>query len=138
MSDDLITPDSVNIEEILEIYESAYLDVALDEESEQIRLKEEVIARAFLSESRERLQLVAYYALKDDAQRIDQLELVNRINDNYVLIRAGIDSENDLWLDYTILLKGGVTRKAIIQATRIFLMLVPRAVTECDEEGIVE
>jgi len=37
--------------------------------------------------------LVAYYGIKDDAQRVDRLELVNRINENYVLIRAGIDDD---------------------------------------------
>lgn len=135
---DLITPDSVTIEEIRDVYEQAYLDAVLDDEKRQIRLREEVLARVFLSESKERLQLVAYYGIKEDAQRADRLELVNRINENYVLIRAGIDDDGDLWFDYCVLLKGGVTRKAIVQATRVFLMLVPRAVNECDEDGIVD
>lgn len=135
---DLITPDNVTIEMILEIFEAAYMEASLDEEKKQIRLREEVLARVFLSESKERLQLVAYYGVKEDAQRIDRLELVNRINENYVLIRAGIDEDGDLWFDYCVLLKGGVTRKAIVQASRVFLMLVPRAVNECDDDGIVD
>jgi hypothetical protein len=92
----------------------------------------------FLSESKERLQVVAYYGIKEEAQRAERLELVNRINENYVLIRAGIDDDGDLWFDYCVLLKGGVTRKAIVQAVRVFLMLVPKAVNECDEDGIVD
>lgn len=138
MAADLVTPDTVTIEDIRDVYEQAYLDAVLDEDKRQIRLREEVLARVFLSESRERLQLVAYYGIKDDAQRVDRLELVNRINENYVLIRAGIDDDGDLWFDYCVLLKGGVTKKAIVQATRVFLMLVPRAVNECDEDGIVD
>ena len=138
MSVELVTPDNVSIELIRDVYEAAYMEVTLDEEKKQLRIREEVLARAFLSESKERLQLVAYYGIKDDAQRIDRLELVNRVNENYVLIRAGIDEDGDLWFDYTILLKGGVTKKAIVQATRVFLMLVPRAVNECDEDGIVD
>ncbi len=138
MAADLVTPDSVTIEEIRDVYEQAYLDAVLDEDKRQIRLREEVLARVFLSESRERLQLVAYYGIKADAPRADRLELVNRINENYVLIRAGIDDDGDLWFDYCVLLKGGVTKKAIVQATRVFLMLVPRAVNECDEDGIVD
>lgn len=138
MSVELVTPDNVTIELVRDVYEAAYMEVTLDEEKKQLRIREEVLARAFLSESKERLQLVAYYGVKDDAQRIDRLELVNRINENYVLIRAGIDEDGDLWFDYTILLKGGVTKKAIVQATRVFLMLVPRAVNECDEDGIVD
>lgn len=135
---DLVTPDNASIDLIREVYEQAYMEVTVDEDKKQVRIKEEVLARAFLSESKERLQLVAYYGIKDDAQRIDRLELVNRVNENYVLIRAGIDDDGDLWFDYCVLLKGGVTRKAIVQATRAFLMLVPRAVNECDEDGIVD
>ncbi|MFO0848929.1 MAG: YbjN domain-containing protein [Gemmataceae bacterium] len=138
MAADLVTPDNVSIELIRDVYEQAFLDAVLDDEKKQIRLREEVLARAFLSESKERLQLMAYYGIKEEAQRLDRLELVNRINENYVLVRAGIDDDGDLWFDYCLLLKGGVTKKAIVQATRVFLMLVPRAVNECDEDGIVD
>ena len=138
MATELVTPDTLSAEGLRDIYEQAYMDVTLDEEHGLIRIREELLARAHLSESRERIQLLAVYGLKDDAQRIDRLELVNRINENYVLIRAGIDDDGDLWFDYCILVKGGVTKKAIVQATRAFLTLVPKAVNECDEEGIVE
>jgi Putative bacterial sensory transduction regulator len=138
MSNELITPDNVTIQEIFQIYEAAYMDVKLDEENEIIRVQEELLARVHLSESKERLQIIAMYGMKDDAQRIDRLELANRINENYVLIRSGIDDDGDLWFDYCILLKGGITKKSIVQATRIFLMLVPKAVNEYDEDSIVE
>lgn len=35
-------------------------------------------------------------------------------------------------------MKGGITKKSIVPATRIFLMLVPKAVNECDEDSIIE
>ena len=138
MSNELLTPDTITIEAVRDIFEAAYLDVDLDAETNQLRIREELLARAFLSEARERFQLVAYYGIKEDAQRVDRLELVNRINEQYFLIRAGIDDDGDLWFDYTVLVKGGVTPKALVQATRIFLMLVPRAVHDCDEDGIVD
>ena len=138
MATELVTPDNVSVEMLRDLYEAAYMDVTLDEEHGLIRIREELAARAHLSESKERIQLLAVYGLKEEAQRIDRLELVNRINENYVLIRAGIDDDGDLWFDYCILVKGGLTKKAIVQATRAFLMLVPKAVNECDEDGIVE
>ena len=138
MASELLTPDTVTIEGVRDVYEAAYTDVVLDEETGQLRIREDLLARAFLSEARDRLQLVAYYGIKDDAQRVDRLELANRVNDQYVMIRAGIDDDGDLWFDYTISLKGGVTPKAVVQATRMFLMLVPRAVHDCDDDGIVE
>ncbi len=138
MAIELVTPDNVSVEMLRDLYEAAYMDVTLDEEHGVLRLREELAARAHLSESKERIQLLAVYGVKEEAQRIERLELVNRINENYVLIRAGIDDDGDLWFDYCILVKGGLTKKAIVQATRAFLMLVPKAVNECDEDGIVE
>jgi hypothetical protein len=138
MSMDLVTPDNVSIEMIQEIYDAAMMEASLDEESQYIRIKEEVRAQATLSESKERIQLLAFYGIKEDAQRIDRLELANRVNENFAVVRAGINDEGDLSFDYSIILRGGVTRKAIVQATRVFLMLVPRAVNDCDEDGIVD
>jgi hypothetical protein len=135
---DLVTPDNVSLELIRDIYEAAFMDVSLEDEGRGIRIKEEVLARAFLTESKERLQLGALYGVQEDAQRIDRLELANRINDKFAVVRATIDDDGDLVFDFAIILKGGVTKKAIVQATRVFLMLVPRAVNECDEDGIVD
>jgi hypothetical protein len=135
---EIVSPENVSLELIRDIYDSAMMEVTLDEEKRFIRIKEDVVARCTLSESKERIQLIAYYGIKDEAQRIDRLELVNRINEQYVLIRAGIDDDGDLWFDYCLVLKGGVAKKHIVQATRVFLMLVPKAVSECDEDGIVD
>ena len=135
---DLLTPDTATIEAIRDVFEAAYMDVTLDEEHGVLIIREDVVARARLSDSRERLQLMMLYGVKEEAQRIDRLELVNRINEQYALIRAGIDDDGDLWFDYCILLKGGATRKGIVLATRMFMLLVPKAVNECDEDGIVE
>ncbi|MCZ2343182.1 MAG: YbjN domain-containing protein [Bacteroidales bacterium] len=137
MEMDWITPDTVSIEVIRDIYDAAYLDVILLEETQQLSIRDEIKARATLAQTNERLQLLAYYEIQPDATRADRLELANRINDRFVLIRAGVDEEGDLWFDYTVLLKGGVTKKMIVQATRVFLMLVPRAVQECDEDNII-
>jgi hypothetical protein len=135
---EMVTPENVTIEMIHQIYDAAMMEVTLDEEKRFIRIKEDVVARCTLSESKERIMLVAYYGVKEEAQRIDRLELVNRINDQYVLIRASIDDDGDLQFDYCLVLKGGVSKKHIVQATRVFLMLVPKAVSECDEDGIVD
>lgn len=138
MDQELVTPENISLEMLRDIFDAAMMDIAMDEEKRYIRIKEDVVARCTLSESKERVQFIAYYGVKEDAQRVDRLELVNRINEQYVLIRAGIDDDGDLWFDYCLVLKGGVTKKHIVQATRVFLMLVPKAVSECDEDGIVD
>jgi len=138
MSGELVTPDNATTELLLEIYEQAFMEVSADEEGNGIRLLEEVRARAFLNDASDRIQIGALYGIKEDAQRIDRLELANRINDRFAVVRAAIDDDGDLLFDYCIVIRGGVTKKAVVQATRLFLTLVTRAVNECDEDEIVD
>jgi hypothetical protein len=138
MSVDLVTSENVSLELIHSIYESAMMEVSIDDEKQFVRIKEEILARARLPENKERIQLGALYGIKEDAQRVDRLELCNRINDQFVMIRASITEAGDLYFDYDITIKGGVTKKQIAQATRMFLKFVPKAVSECDEDGIID
>jgi Putative bacterial sensory transduction regulator len=137
MSNELVTPETVTLEAVRDLYETALMDVTLDEESGFVVIDDEIVARAKLSDNKERLQLIAFYKVREDTERIDRLELVNRINDQYVLIRAAVGEEDELWIDYGIVLKGGATKKQIAHATRMFLKVAEMAVKDCDEEGIV-
>ena len=137
MSNELVTPETVTLEAVRDLYEAALLDATLDEESGFVVIDDEIVARAKLSDTKERLQLIAFYKVREDAERIDRLELVNRINDQYVLVRAAVGEEDELWIDYGIVLKGGATKKQIAHATRMFLKVAEMAVKDCDEEGIV-
>jgi hypothetical protein len=136
---DILTPENITLEIIHDIYEAAmFEEVTIDDEKSFIRIKDDILARARLPESKERLQLGALYGIKEDAQRIDRLELVNRINDQFVMIRASITEAGDLYFDYDITLKGGVTKKLIAHATRMFIKFVIKAVADCDEDGIID
>jgi len=137
MSNELVTPETVTLEAVRDLYEAALMDVTLDAESGFVVIDDEIVARAKLSDTKERLQLIAFYKVREDSERIDRLELVNRINDQYVLVRAAVGEEDDLWIDYGIVLKGGTTQKQIAHATRMFLKVAEMAVKDCDEDGIV-
>ena len=52
MATELVTPDNVSAEMLRDLYEAAYMDVTLDEEHGMIRIREELAARAHLSESK--------------------------------------------------------------------------------------
>jgi hypothetical protein len=135
---ELVTPETLSIELLQEIYETALIEASMDEEKSFIRIKEEILARARIPENKERIQLGALYGIKEDAQRIDRLEYCNRVNDQFVMIRASITEAGDLYFDYDITVKGGVTKKQIAQATRLFLKFVPKAVADLDEDGIID
>ena len=75
--------------------------------------------------------------MRDDAERIDRLELVNRINDQYVLVRAAIGDEDELRIDYAIVLKGCVILKQVAHTVQLYLKIAELAVKDCDEDNIV-
>lgn len=137
MPAELLGPENVTLEAVRDIYEAALLDVELDEENGFVVIDDEIVARAKLSDSKERLQLIACYRVREDVPRIDRLELVNRINDQYVIVRAAMSEDDELWVDYAVVLKGGTTPKQIAHATRMFLKVAEMAVKDCDEDGIV-
>lgn len=137
MPAELLGPENVTLEAVRDLYEAALLDVELDEENGFVVIDDEIVARAKLSDSKERLQLIACYRVREDVPRIDRLELVNRINDQYVIVRAAMSEDDELWVDYAVVLKGGTTPKQIAHATRMFLKVAEMAVKDCDEDGIV-
>ncbi len=137
MPDHVLHPEDITLQTILQLLDDALFEVELDEENQSILLREEILARVRLSDNNDRLLLICYYKMQEDAERLDRLELVNRINDQYVLVRAAIGDEDELWLDYAIVLKGGVTRKQVAQAVRMFLKIAEVAVKDCDEDNIV-
>lgn len=137
MPAELLGPENATLEAVRDIYEAALLDVELDEENGFVVIDDEIVARAKLSDSKERLQLIACYRVREDVPRIDRLELVNRINDQYVIVRAAMSEDDELWVDYAVVLKGGTTAKQIAHATRMFLKVAEMAVKDCDEDGIV-
>jgi Putative bacterial sensory transduction regulator len=137
MPDQVLHPDDITLESISQLLDDALFEVELDEENQSILLREDILARIRLSESNDRMLCICYYRIKEDAQRIERLELVNRINDQYVLVRAAVGDEDELWIDYSIVLKGGVTRKQVAQAVRMFLKVAELAVKDSDEDNIV-
>jgi len=138
MSVELITPENVTIDIIKEIYDAAMMECSIDDDRGYVRIQDDILARARIPENKERIQLGALYGVKEETQRVDRLEYCNRVNDQFVMIRASITEAGDLYFDYDITIKGGVTRKQIAQATRLFLKFVPKAVADLDEDGIID
>ena len=137
MPAELVGPENATLESLRDIYDAALMDVEIDEENGFVIIDDEIVARAKLSDSKERLQLIACYRVREDVPRTERLELVNRINDQYVLVRAAVGEEDELWIDFGVVLKGGATKKQIAHATRMFLKVAEMAVKDCDEDGIV-
>lgn len=76
------------------------------------------------------------FGFKEDASQSERLICVNNINKQYVMIRAASSENDTLQIDYDIFVKGGITKKAVVLATKLFLS-IPRDAVASHGKDIV-
>jgi hypothetical protein len=108
---------------LLEIYGAAYMapTVALDGDVEVIIDGIKLFASA--DPARGVMRLMALFNARQDATRLQLLELCNRINDGLILLRASCPAaiaQNVLMLDHYVVTSAGVTGQEIVDETRRF------------------
>jgi hypothetical protein len=86
------------------------------------------------------VRLMASFAFAPRAAMQEKLDLANRINDGYMITRAAIpaDRPGEIVLDHYIVLGPGVSRAAILAATRRFAVVVVEAVAALDSDSLLK
>jgi hypothetical protein len=67
-----------------------------------------------------------------------RLELVNRINDNYKVVRSSVTDNGRLWYDYYLSYSGGISKFQVVHTYKKFLAFSVSATSKGDEENIVK
>ena len=129
MSDELVTPENLSNELLLSIFDAAFMDASLDDDG-TLRVKEKVRCLVMPSEAKDRIRLVCIFGFKPESSEQQRLECVNKINSEYIIVRAISGPRDSLIFDYDILVKGGVTKKNIVLSTKRFLSIPPDAIDE--------
>lgn len=80
--------------------------------------------------SRDYVTLLAWWGLKDEAPRDERLECANRINSEYLYIRASIDTDGALCIAQNLPVYGGVSPRHLIACLRSFTTASREAVRE--------
>lgn len=128
MDQDLITPENVSKEMLKAIFDNAMLETSFDSDGD-LRVREDI--SCFVLPKTDRIRLLSVFGFKPNVSLQKRLEFVNRINSEYIIIRATVGSRNDtLFFDYDISIKGGITKKALVLATRRFLSIPRPAIQE--------
>jgi hypothetical protein len=128
MDQDLITPENVSKEMLKAIFDDAMLETSFDSDGD-LRVREDI--SCFVLPKTDRIRLLSVFGFKPNVSLQKRLEFVNRINSEYIIIRATVGSRNDtLFFDYDISIKGGITKKALVLATRRFLSIPRPAIQE--------
>lgn len=131
--ENLITPENVSISMLYDLFERAFIDVSFDQDGD-LMVSEDVKCFVFINESGcDRIRLLTLFGLDPKASRSDCLECVNRINSEYVLVRAYLGPET-LAFDHEILIKGGITQKNFILTVKRFCTIPRQAVREYGQD----
>jgi hypothetical protein len=138
MADELITPRELSRESLQALFDAAYLDYRLDDDGD-VLVRDGYPCYVLLPDGGEsKIRLLAFSDAGAYLPQEEKCALANRINDRYLFIRACVNERGHFEFDYTLLTRGGLTRKHLVGAVRLFQSLVDGAVRDFlprDEDG---
>lgn len=65
------------------------------------------------------------------------LRFVNRINTSISVVRAAYHDNGIIIFDYTVPVRGGITKAAVVLAIQFFMGAVRAGIAECDIDGLI-
>jgi Putative bacterial sensory transduction regulator len=128
MGEDLITADNVSKGMLCAMFDAAYLDYRMDDDGDII-VKEQCNVYLFPDTAKKRIRLVTQFGFVPDTPMSERLEAVNKMNLEYLFIRASVINDA-LRFDYDIALDYGVTKKGLILMIKRFAQIPYPAVRE--------
>jgi len=137
MTDELITPDNLSKEMLKATLDAALMDTSYDKDGDI--LVKDVISVWVLpnAERKDRIKLLSIFGFEPSASQLQRLECVNKINSEYIVVKAYVGQKDTLRFDYDIMVAGGVTKKAFVLAVRRFCS-IPRAASAEHGAGLIK
>ena len=127
---ELVTTENLSKGLLKEIFEAAFMDVSFDDEGD-LRVRETVTCWVFPNEEhKDRIRLMALFRFKPETGELERLQVANKINSDYIVVRASSGTNDSLVLTYDILISGGVTQKAVVLALKRFCSIPHEAIGE--------
>lgn len=127
MNDEIITPENLSPQSLKAVFDSAYMDTTLDAEG-NLKIKDRVTLHVRPRE--DRIRIFALFGFKPSASQHQRLEFVNKVNMEYIIVRATTGDNDTLFFDYDIPVAGGITKKAIVLLVKRFCSIPHAAVQE--------
>jgi len=126
--DDLVTHENLSRDLLCEIYDSFGMSAAVDDEGD-LRVSDGGI-KCYVFPRAKHVKLMSIFEAEPKADHSDLLELANRINLEYIIVRVVISEKGSIYFETTIPVEGGITEEAIVLATRQFLGIPVQAIVE--------
>lgn len=133
----LIDEASFNNQSVLDVYKSAYMDAAMQDDGEVKVDVDGIKVFASVDQPRALFIVRALFGVRPGSARTDVLEFVNGANLGLIMIRCYVTNEtNVIVFDHTTDTKGGISGEEIIDVTRRFATLV-RGACALDTKNVV-
>lgn len=134
MTSDLITAENIDKEKLKGLYDAAFMNTGFDDDGDLMVNDGGYFCFAFPAEGT--IRLMAVFRTKPSLKPQRLLEFANRVNQEFVMIRASVASNAAVVIDYYFLLDGGITPRSIVSATKRMLQVTTQAVGE-HGDGII-
>jgi hypothetical protein len=130
MSDNPITPQNLSRDLLKEIFESAYMDVSVDQDGDLV-IKEacKVIVMPDM-ERKNRIRLMSIFGFTEESSRSARLECVNSINRSYLLVTTYVTDNGNLVFRYDVAIDGDLPKKNLILTIKRFASIPHDAVQD--------
>jgi len=130
MSSDLINPENVTSEMLKSIFEDACMETEIDADGD-VRVREGSLSCFILpGNNNDFLRLQCSFRREDSASMNDLIIFANNVNSQYIIVRASVSDNGVVRFDHYISIRGGLTRKALVYATKRFLNIPLQAIKE--------
>lgn len=121
---DLITPENVSVD-LLKNVLAAYLDTSFDEDGDLL-VKGDCHVYVTIVPDKSSIRLMTIFRTKEDSSVDARLGAVNKINSEFMIVKAHCTDNNKLIFTYYLMLAGGLTKNAFVRGTKLFDS-IPRA-----------
>lgn len=131
MTEELITPGNLTKELLKDALDAALMDTSYDADGD-LRVRDRVNCLVMPNEERkDRIQLIALFGFKPETSELERLRAGNRINTEYIIVRAIVGKRDNLIFTWDLPVNGGLTKKAFVLAVKRFCAIPHAAVADC-------
>jgi hypothetical protein len=139
---DVLSPKDINPPTLKKLFADAYMETILDNEGD-LRVDEDGLGCYVMPHNNgDRIKLLTVWQARAGSSLQKQLEFANRVNDTIITVRVSVSCQRDdstplIFFDYYIPVEGGITKTAVILATKHFLQVQKLAVLECGGQEVL-
>jgi hypothetical protein len=129
MSNEPVTTENLSRELLKSVFDAAYMSMTFDKDGD-IVLQEQCKCIVIPDKEKRRIVLMAQYGFKASASESEKMAAVNKINKDYIIVRA-IVIDQILRFTYDVILDGdGITPKSLVSLVKRFCAIPPAAVAD--------